>query len=717
MKKKLSIVLALAMICVSLLGVFVACESAEDEILKLYILAQDGLTVDEEFILPKTIGGQTDATTGEVTGGFAATWTSDKENIVIEERETDYLAKPVRPESGIAEVKLTVTVGRATKDFTVRVRAIDVYDIADAFYFELNKQTAYAGEYELASTFTYQEKEATIAWEVEEAYADILSIQDGKLVVTAASKETAVRIVAKISYGGEVATKYYKFNVSGQKSLKDLYLDSVVTTPVAGNVYKFALWQANAKKVLYATAQMSGNYIKLTENFSEAADFKLEATTGGYFLNLGGKYITLTGSWGGKYVKAAVSLADTASTVFTIGANNELIASVSAKDDSGADKTDTFYLGTYSTYNTISASATSYIKDTTTIDNTQFPARVISNAEVKIELAPKDAYLQDVITSPAANTEYKFALWQANAKKVLYATAQMSGKYIATTEDVTKAASIKLEETTGGYFLNLGGKYITLTGSWGGKYVKAAVSLETTASTVFTIGANNELVASVSAKDDNGADQTDTFYLGTYSTYNTISASATSYIKDVTTIDNSQFPSRLVGGAVINASEEPAPTPTPGPSTPTAGPTGSPAASIDCTSGPAISVTKEGSFKDYEGNDKTGGIQKSMTVNGITVINDIATSTSAVTTQYDTADRGSVRFYAGTTLTIKYTGIKHIVITTDGEKNFKSDFTVEGASVTVNGSTVTISFATAVDSITFTCTAQVRVTNIAVYTA
>ncbi len=892
MKKKLSIVLALVMVCVALLGVFAACDNSAEELLQLYILAQDGQIVEDEFVLPKVIGEQRDSVTNEVVvEGFAATWTSDKENLVLTEREEDYLATPIRPTSGIVEVTLTVTIGNASKNFTVRVKGIDAYDFADAFYFELNKQTIQAGEYELAATTTLEGQEATIAWEVEEAYASVLKIENGKLVVTTPSDgvAAAVRVVAKITYAEETATKYYKFTVSANKGFKEVYLESVVSQPVAGNVYKLALWQANSKKVLYATGEMSGSYIKLSEKFADAADFKLEAATEGYYLNLGGKYITLTGSWGGKYVKAAVSLTDTATTVFTIGSNNELIASVSAKDDSGADQTGDFYLGTYGTYATISASSTSYISDVTAIDNTQFPARVIANEEVKVQLEPKDAYLADVITSPAANTEYKFALWQANSKKVLYATGEMSGNYLATTEDVSKAAALKLESTEGGYFLNLGGKYITLTGSWGGKYVKAAVSLADTATTVFTIGSNNELIASASAKDDSGADQTGDFYLGTYGSYATISASSTSYISDVTTIDNTQYPARLVSGTEINASETPDPTPTPSGTivtkedvvsnivaSPVAGteyklalwqgtnskalfalaemsgnfiattedvskaavlkletteggyfvklgskyiqvvgglntkgkftaivsledtastvfsfgthgelvvqgvsyesdssdfylgtyndfatisasktsylsdenadvsqyiahvvnstitgtgssesgsgtttPSGSVAAKIDCTSGPAISVTKEGSYTDYEGNSKTGGTQKTMTVNGITVINDIGTSTSAVTVQYDTADRGSVRFYAGSTLTINYTGMTQITITTDGERNFKGTETVNvaGATVSVNGTVLTITFTEAVDSVILNIGAQVRVTEIAVYTA
>ncbi len=134
--------------------------------------------------------------------------------------------------------------------------------------------------------------------------------------------------------------------------------------------------------------------------------------------------------------------------------------------------------------------------------------------------------------------------------------------------------------------------------------------------------------------------------------------------------------------------------------------------SIDCTQSPSISITKEGTYTNYEGASATGGIQKTLTGNGITIINDIGTSTSEVTVQYDNS--GSVRFYSGSTLTIQYPSMKKIVITTDGSKNFKNDIAISGATVAVDGTTLTITFAEATGSVTFALTSQARVTNVSV---
>lgn len=134
--------------------------------------------------------------------------------------------------------------------------------------------------------------------------------------------------------------------------------------------------------------------------------------------------------------------------------------------------------------------------------------------------------------------------------------------------------------------------------------------------------------------------------------------------------------------------------------------------SIDCTQSPSIFITEEGTYVDKDGKTQTGGTQKTLTGNGITVINDIASSKSAVTVEHDS--KGSIRFYAGSNLTIQYTGMKKIVITTDGEKNFKNNITVSGATTTIDGATLTITFAEATDSVTFAIESQVRVTKITI---
>ncbi len=177
---------------------------------------------------------------------------------------------------------------------------------------------------------------------------------------------------------GEISITLPEVNDSGDSgdfvapTDKQSYLNSVVETPVVGTEYVLALWQGNLSEVLYATGAMDENFLEMTENIASAAVVKLETATNGYYLKVGNKYVTLKGYAKNSYVKAAVSLTDTAMTVFTIGSHGEFVSHVVVDG-----KNDDFVLGTYNDYATISASSTSYISDVTKIDSTQFLARLI----------------------------------------------------------------------------------------------------------------------------------------------------------------------------------------------------------------------------------------------------------------------------------------------------------------------------------------------------
>ena len=155
-------------------------------------------------------------------------------------------------------------------------------------------------------------------------------------------------------------------------SAKEKYLASVVETPVAGTEYKLAMWQNSEGKVYYATGKMSGYYLGATTDVASAAVAKLEATTGGYFLKLGDKYVKIVGRDSSGNLSTSISLSDEGETVFTIGANHELILTATLDSKSG-----NFYLGSYGTNKTISASNVSYISDTTKIDDSQYVARLV----------------------------------------------------------------------------------------------------------------------------------------------------------------------------------------------------------------------------------------------------------------------------------------------------------------------------------------------------
>ena len=139
---------------------------------------------------------------------------------------------------------------------------------------------------------------------------------------------------------------------------------------------------------------------------------------------------------------------------------------------------------------------------------------------------------------PAADTAYKFAVTQVNLGKVLYVTGNVDGRYLETTDKISQAADVYAEAAEGGfkfYILVDGAKqYITVYNNDAGKL---SVKFDAAGTSVY---AYNETVNAWVTNMD-GTD----YYLGTYNSFNTISASKLSYINaDNTGV--SQFPANIV---------------------------------------------------------------------------------------------------------------------------------------------------------------------------
>lgn len=127
------------------------------------------------------------------------------------------------------------------------------------------------------------------------------------------------------------------------------------------------------------------------------------------------------------------------------------------------------------------------------------------------------------VAEPKTGVAYKFALEQVNLGQILYFSGAMSGNYFGTTALAMEATDVYLEEVEGGvrfYFLVDDVKnYLDIHEYTEGK---AGVRITTEPSAVFTYSEDAKTyVANVAGEDR---------YLGTYNTYNTISASSTSYI-------------------------------------------------------------------------------------------------------------------------------------------------------------------------------------------
>ncbi len=324
---------------------------------------------------------------------------------------------------------------------------------------------------------------------------------------------------------GNTETVAFDFSVDAVATTGTIFVE----TPEVGVPYKFALNQngLSTPATLYFTGNMSGNYLETSENVLDAVDVYVEETEGGYNIYFqqgeAKKYVTITTYVNDEGVtKKTQKIADEPATPFTWDAERGTM--ITEVEGIGP-----CYLGCYGTYKTMSASETSYIENVSVIGASQFPAGFAT-------------VVPAVVEAPVAGQAYLFGLQQNNidGQPILYFTGEMSGNYLATSDKISDAVRVYLEETDGGYYLVFlkdgAKKYINVT-----TYAKDDGSLKNTQkiedvpSVPYTWDA--ERLTSVADLGDLGK-----FYLGTYNTYNTISSSNVSYIDNVSVIGVSQFP-------------------------------------------------------------------------------------------------------------------------------------------------------------------------------
>ena len=323
------------------------------------------------------------------------------------------------------------------------------------------------------------------------------------------------------------------------------YVAVPVETPAADTAYKFALEQVNLGKTLYFSGEMSGNYFATTEKADKAVDVYLEAVTDVenayriYFMDGDTKtYLEIYEYTAGK---VGVHLTTTPTTYYTYSAEAKTYVVNIADTD--------YYLGTYKTFNTISASKASFITgdNAANVGVSQFVAGFVTIEAKEVEAVP--------VVTPEADTAYKFALEQVNLGKTLYFSGEMSGNYFATTDRISKAVDVYLEAVTDVenayriYFMDGDTKtYLEIYEYTAGK---VGVHLTTTPTTYYTYSAEAKTYVVNIADTD--------YYLGTYKTFNTISASKASFITgdNAANVGVSQFVAGFATIEVVTETAEP----------------------------------------------------------------------------------------------------------------------------------------------------------------
>lgn len=381
-------------------------------------------------------------------------------------------------------------------------------------------------DYTVVSVVSIGSNTYNIDWTIETVSGDASCVtvtNDGttatiQILNSEPAEEVQYNLVGTITNGTDTVTVSFSHYIEAAKATGVVFDKA----PAAGTAYKLALEQNSVGSTLYFTGNMAGYYMESTENPFEAADVYLEEVDGGlrlYFLDAEGvqTYIDLVLREG--YTdKANISLTTEPTAVYTWDSERgTLVAQLGAES---------FYIGTYSTYTTFSVSNFSYISDASVIGDSQFPAGLAT-----VNITPTK------VTAPVAGTAYKYVVEQVNADATLYFTGEMSGYYMASTENPGAAVDVYLEEVDGGlqlYFLQGESKvYIDLV-LREGFTDKANIVLTDAPSAVYTWDSERgALVAQLGEES---------FYIGTYSTYTTFSVSNFSYISDVSVIGDSQFP-------------------------------------------------------------------------------------------------------------------------------------------------------------------------------
>ena len=275
--------------------------------------------------------------------------------------------------------------------------------------------------------------------------------------------------------------------------------------------------QNNINAALYFNGELTGGkYLATSRDASDAVVVNVEAEGEGYRLSfMDGENKTYIEIVDGKAalnpeIKGNVwSFNKEARTFVTVSGDNE------------------YYLGCYKTYDTFSASKTSYIlSDTSVIGVSQFPMEALS------PIKALDTYVIKAENEVKEGVEYSLVVEQNNIGKVLYFGGSLTGgKYLSTTTDFSKNVVVSAQmEGEGFRLVTKDNKYIEIVDG------KAAF--------------NDSPLGSVWVLDsETGIPMTDCggtmYYIGCYKTYETFSASKTSYISDTSVIGVSQFPVAL----------------------------------------------------------------------------------------------------------------------------------------------------------------------------
>ena len=277
--------------------------------------------------------------------------------------------------------------------------------------------------------------EVTISWASDSEY---VTVDGGKLTITIPNETTTVKLTATLTLGDATETVEFELMLIATN-----YEITPVTAPEADVAYKFYMNQAANGYGVFVSGGVTGDRYLITSKAAvDAIDVYAEANGEGYsfytMIDGAKKYINITKNDAGKI---AVLYQDTALSVYTYTADiNAWVTAVEGEES-------LYYLGSYSNFDTISGSKTSYINAENT-GTSQFPLQLVVVSEGKVDYPT----IEEIKASDNGKYETVGVVVGINARSFLFADETgMMLVYLGSAPSCAVGDTVKISGSTSVY--------------------------------------------------------------------------------------------------------------------------------------------------------------------------------------------------------------------------------------------------------------------------
>ena len=332
------------------------CKAASDIDTTVFVT---GVTLDKTS-QNLVVGGTVDLIATVAPGNATnkdVTWDSSDSTVA----EVSTAGKVTAKKAGTATITVTTADGSKTATCTVTVVAATV----PATGVTLDKTTAsleVGKDVTLTATVAPADSTDAVVWSTSDATiatvagGKVTALKAGTVTITAKAGDKTATCTVTVTAPVEEEEDNNTSSGGTGSSTPAAPTWTVQSTPKAGTAFKYGLNQKGLEKQLWFTGEMDGYYLALSEDVKDAVDVVVETVEGGYRLSFNKDGVK-------KYIDIVerTDKAGSANVVITDEPTAVLTWDATAKTFFAKIGENTFYLGTYNNYKTISASNISYI--------------------------------------------------------------------------------------------------------------------------------------------------------------------------------------------------------------------------------------------------------------------------------------------------------------------------------------------------------------------